>query len=193
MKNIFILFICFCACSRDVDLVNYEQINSEYPVILYRSIKTKKISIVRFPLVFNISLNHEKKVDLRNPNYYCNSKYLKHDFWEAGSLLYFKKTDSLLLLKSNADLRFLTTNPREYVIYTRHYDVDTSNIVQNMFSSFIDRMEKEGKDTLHIESISQLKQTNTDLVYGLLKGDSIKFIYYYNNFFHSKYVPVEVK
>lgn len=103
------------------------------------------------------------------------------------------KINDNLIYFSHHNVNVLSTIPREYVVYTRHYDIDTSERVQNLFASYVSRMKTEGKDTLHIETISQLKQTNPDLVYGFLQRDSIELDFFYNKLYHSLRRAVEVK
>lgn len=157
--------------------------------------ETQKVNVINFPLVFSISLNDNKKVKITGPTYYCNSENQNIDFkfWDSAAVLFVNKNDSLILYNRKSDFMVLTTIPREYVVYTRHLDIDTSARVQNLFTNYVSRMKTEGKDTLHIETISQLKQTNPELVYGFLQRDSIELVFYYNKFFHSVYRAVEVK
>lgn len=191
---LFILFLIL-SCRDEKHLIKVEQIESDkFPVMIAYDPETHRVEVINFPLAYRISLNYRKNVRISNPAYYCTSTYQNIDFrfWDAGVALFGKRNDSLIYYTQD-NLRFLTTIPRVYVVYTRHRHIDTSARVQNLFATYVSRMKTEGKDTLHIETISQLKQTNPELVYGFLQRDSIQLVFYYNKFFHSVYRPVEVK
>lgn len=193
--KIVIILLLLLSCRDEKHLIKVEQIESnKFPVMIAYDPETYRVEVINFPLTYRISLNYRKNVRISNPAYYCNSINQKIDFyfWDAGAVLFGNISDSLIYF-SHHNVNVLSTIPREYVVYTRHYDIDTSARVQNLFANYVSRMKTEGKDTLHIETISQLKQTNPELVYGFLQRDSIQMVFYYNKFFHSVYRAVEVK
>lgn len=54
-------------------------------------------------------------------------------------------------------------------------------------------MSENSKDTLHIESLQQLKKREPDLINAFLQGDSLLFRVYYNNNLIPYIVPVQAK
>ena len=70
---------------------------------------------------------------------------------------------------------------------------DTLETVQKLLNPYIKRMQLENQDSLYIGTIQELKETNPEFLYGLLKGDSLAFDFYYDNFYNPIILPVEIK
>lgn len=64
---------------------------------------------------------------------------------------------------------------------------------QRILAPYFEKMKSEHKDTLHIGTIQQLKQTNPELMNELLQGDSILFNFVYKDNFHHIKLPVEIR
>ena len=73
-----------------------------------------------------------------------------------------------------------------------HY-IDTTAAVQQRFEKYLERMNAENKDTLHIGTMQELKNTNPQLLEDLLLGDSLTFDFHYDKFFNPIRLPIEIK
>ena len=190
---IFILIIivtCF-SCSSNKKIV-VEQIDSNYPIILVKGKNVNNFSSIKFPLVFNISTSFfDKSAKLGSIGYLHNSLLLKKATWMAGAILYNPKSDDLQPVKRLQKISFIKN---EFVVYTRHsVSYHKNDELERFFQSYCDYMNENHKDTLHIESIQQLKNKNPDLVNAFLEGDSLLFRVYYNHNLVPYTYPVRVK
>ena len=194
MKKIFIiLFILLldaCSSSKNVkDLIKVEQIESIYPVEIYATKSKNRIHAINYPLTYRIKkTNAETTYLIRHGNYYYGNKYCYKGHWYGGGTLFLCK-DGML----KEDVEYLNTDYNEYVAYTHHYDIDSTKSVQQMFQPYLEKMKQENKDTLHIESIQELKKINPELINGFLQGDSIRFRFRYGKKYGTITLPVEVK
>lgn len=193
MKRIFyiielVLILYGCASS---DGIKVNQISSKYPIILIKGIGTDKISAVRIPLAFQISKSSFQNIEFTHGGYWHNSDLQKENYWEAGAALYYIDNDSL---KRSKKAQKITFHKITYVLYTSHrLNHIKSDSLQCFFQPYIDRMTKEGKDTLHIGSIEEFDNTNPNIIADFLLGDSIGFLLY-NGEKSSRYTyPVKVK
>ena len=109
----------------------------------------------------------------------------------AGAILYNPKSDDLQPVKRLRKISFIKN---EFVVYTRHsVSYHKNDELGRFFQSYCDYMNENHKDTLHIESIQQLKNKNPDLVNAFLEGDSLLFRVYYNHNLVPYTYPVRVK
>lgn len=96
----------------------------------------------------------------------------------AGCVLYTSKYNKLHQIDR---LQEVDVVKNKFVVYTRHsISYDISDEIGRFFQPYYDYMYENHKDTLHIESIQQLKNKNPNLANTFLQGDSILFRIYYN-------------
>ena len=186
-----VITIAFLSCSSNKRLV-VEQTNSNYPIILVKGKNSNKIATIRFPLVFNISKSSfDNDVKIGSLSYLYNSSLSKKATWMAGAILYSSQNDELQPTKR---LQKIDLTKKEFVVYTRHYiSYSINDDLGHFFQPYYDYMIDNHKDTLHIESLQQLKKREPDLVNAFLQGDSLLFRVYYNNNLIPYIVPVQAK
>ncbi|WP_302258963.1 hypothetical protein [uncultured Bacteroides sp.] len=186
-----VVIIAFLSCSSNKKLV-VEQTNSNYPIILVKGKNSNKIATIRFPLVFNISKSSfENDVKIGSLSYLYNSSLSKKATWMAGAILYSSQNDELQPIKG---LQKIDLTKKEFVVYTRHYiSYSINDDLGHFFQPYYDYMSENSKDTLHIESLQQLKKREPDLINAFLQGDSLLFRVYYNNNLIPYTVPVQAK
>lgn len=195
MKTIFyillsLLLISSCSTLNITNDVKISQVESNYPIVL-KLREDGTVWAIFFPLVFKMSKRTLSKVRLSNPNYL---RFNEHGEWlPTVSLLFYREDKDLIRLKDNDKLRFLQFGEREWVVYARYSNLSKEQHIQEFFISDLKRAKSEHKDTLHIGSIQQLKQTNPKLLNDLLQRDSIEFSFYYKDNFHDIILPVEIK
>lgn len=188
---IFIFIIGLFSCSSNKPLV-VEQIDSNYPIILVKGKDVNKITTVKIPLVFRLSKSFVgNTIKVGSLSYWHNSQLSKKNSWMAGCVLYTSKNGNLQLVNS---LKEIDIVKNEFVIYTRHstsYNIDDE--IGRFFQSYYNYMVENHKDTLHIESIQQLKKENSNLAKVFLQGDSLLFRIYCNEKLIPYTCPVLVK
>ena len=109
----------------------------------------------------------------------------------AGAILYSYQNNEL---KPTKGLQKINLTKKEFVVYTRHYvSYGINDDLWQIFQPYYDYMNENHKDTLHIESLRQLKNREPNLVKAFLQGDSLLFRVYYNNNLIPYVVPVQVK
>ena len=189
MKKISILiifFICSCSTNRHIDdLVQIEQINSNYPVILRGDIEKNEIFALKFMFAYKIRKKSSKKIDLKRD---CNYYSKRRGNWRGGNFAYLNKNGEL----SN-DTEYLDYNYKEYYVGYQYGYLDSDTLTQRIFQPYMEKTKQENKDTLHIESIQELKKINPELINGFLQGDSIRFRFRYGKKYGTITLPVEVK
>ena len=191
MKKVFficiILLINACGSNKNITV---NQIQSKRPIIIHFDKEEDRVVIVSFPITFGI-LNHtNNNITLDNMVKYQYADIENYpQYWNTTIFPYLIEDEKLLTTINPISRSVISSkNKREYVIYTRHFIHS-----QNLFSAYLEKMRQENKDTLHIESIQQLKQINPNFVNDFLQGDSIRFLFYYDKKFHTIVLPVEVK
>ena len=169
-----------------------EQIDSNYPIILVKGKNSNKIATIRFPLAFNISKSSlDNDVKIGSLSYLYNSALSEKATWMAGAILYSYQNNEL---KPTKGLQKINLTKKEFVVYTRHYvSYGINDDLWQIFQPYYDYMNENHKDTLHIESLRQLKNREPNLVKAFLQGDSLLFRVYYNNNLIPYVVPVLVK
>lgn len=192
-KNMLVLviIITFFSCSSNKRLI-VEQIDSNYPIILVKGKNSNKIATIRFPLAFNISKSSlDNDVKIGSLSYLYNSALSEKATWMAGAILYSYQNNEL---KPTKGLQKINLTKKEFVVYTRHYvSYGINDDLWQIFQPYYDYMNENHKDTLHIESLRQLKNREPNLVKAFLQGDSLLFRVYYNNNLIPYVVPVLVK
>ena len=193
--------IIACSSTSNSSMINIKQINSNYPIIVRTNRENNKIGAVDFPLVFNVSKNVTKQISILDyPEYKRNSKYVINEYdkyWNTNTHIVFNINNVLMRPKNKIDdtLMSLNNKVKQVVVYIKYYNLSKNDEVQKLCSSYLERAKSMDKDTLHIESIQQLKQTNPNFVNDFLQGDSIRFDFYLKDdqrFYHID-LPVEVK
>ncbi|MFR3928718.1 MAG: hypothetical protein ACLTZR_12235 [Parabacteroides merdae] len=192
-KNMLVLVIIITlfSCSSNKRLI-VEQIDSNYPIILVKGKNSNKIATIRFPLAFNISKSSlDNDVKIGSLSYLYNSALSEKATWMAGAILYSYQNNEL---KPTKGLQKINLTKKEFVVYTRHYvSYGINDDLWQIFQPYYDYMNENHKDTLHIESLRQLKNREPNLVKAFLQGDSLLFRVYYNNNLIPYVVPVLVK
>ena len=192
-KNMLVLVIIITlfSCSSNKRLI-VEQIDSNYPIILVKGKNSNKIATIRFPLAFNISKSSlDNDVKIGSLSYLYNSALSEKATWMAGAILYSYQNNEL---KPTKGLQKINLTKKEFVVYTRHYvSYGINDDLWQIFQPYYDYMNENHKDTLHIESLRQLKNREPNLVKAILQGDSLLFRVYYNNNLIPYVVPVLVK
>lgn len=192
-KNMLVLVIIITlfSCSSNKRLI-VEQIDSNYPIILVKGKNSNKIATIRFPLAFNISKSSlDNDVKIGSLSYLYNSALSEKATWMAGAILYSYQNNEL---KPTKGLQKINLTKKEFVVYTRHYvSYGINDDLWQIFQPYYDYMSENHKDTLHIESLRQLKNREPNLVKAFLQGDSLLFRVYYNNNLIPYVVPVLVK
>ena len=171
IANILIFALFCCSNMNNEDPVQITQLNSDYHIIIKGDTINNRIVYVQFFLKYEIKKINEIFMRVSLPHYYYNCK----NKWVSNELLYSRENNDTLIYINKSKKRILETNESiECVVKTVHY-ADTTKATQVLFVPYIDKMKREGKDTLHIETVQQLKQTKPELINKLLKGDSIVF------------------
>lgn len=181
------LIVVSCVSPNFSDNVVIHQTESDYPVVINRDKEGKIFAI--FYLTYDIRKKSMRKIRLSNAKYYSEKD---RTVWYPVTL-YSINSDSLVYVNDAYNKkRFLRCFSHKYVVRERHY-VKNYPDVHYMLEPYLEKMKSEHKDTLHIGNIRQLMQNNPELMSNLLQGDSIKFVVYYNDSYHSKILPVEIK
>ena len=188
---VLVIIITLFSCSSNKRLI-VEQIDSNYPIILVKGKNSNKIATIRFPLAFNISKSSlGNDVKIGSLSYLYNSALSEKATWIAGAILYSYQNNEL---KPTKGLQKINLTKKEFVVYTRHYvSYGINDDLWQIFQPYYDYMNENHKDTLHIESLRQLKNREPNLVKAFLQGDSLLFRVYYNNNLIPYVVPVQVK
>jgi len=172
---ILIVSVFHTACSQNKEPISVEQIPSNYSTILYANLEDSIIKGVRFYLTFDIANNTNEEVSISFPEYIYNKKYTRDSYlgWIRSIHMYFNHKGKLkpIFGKDMDGFEMLEKKPKEYVFTTFHSPIKDPS-VQSMFSTYLERMKAENKDTLHIGTIRELKAKNSPIVQ-LLEGDSI--------------------
>lgn len=171
MKNIIIICVCllFLGCSKIP--ISVKQIDSNFPVIVMMDSSINKIDMIQFRLCYEIKKKQLKKIWLGPSDYF----YPNEDgFTTASTLFYSYHNDTLEYVNDiNNKKRFLSFFKTYQYVIDVVKPVDTIQEVQNNFQYYIDKMVQQRKDTLHIESIQQLKKSNFQFINDLLAKDRI--------------------
>lgn len=170
--------------------VKINQVESDYPVILNPG-KDGTVYSIFFPLAFKISKRTLNKVRLSKPTYLRFDEF--GEWIPTASFLYYSEDNDLIWPKDNDKLRILQFREREWVLYARYCHLSKELYIQEFFASDLKRARSECKDTLHIGSMRQLKQTNPGLLNNLLQGDSIYFSFVAKQKFYHITLPVKIK
>jgi len=200
MKKIIFYFIVLVntfqiACSQNKEPVTVEQVPSNYSSILYANSKEGKIISVKFYLTFDITNNTDDEISLSFPEYISKGTLLKQLYrgWRTVIPVYFNQNENLEIVFGNKEvegLEKLKNTPKEYVFVARHeFSQDSS--VQSLFSYYLEKIKIENKDTLHIGTITELKQKGSPILQSL-EGDSILISFGRNDIYLDP-IPVQIK
>ena len=188
LSTILIVFLCGCASGNKV---NINKIPSEYPIVLKKGRDSDKISAVKIPLAFEISKKSLKKVRLANEGYWYNDKYFRRDSWGAGVTTFHIENNAL---KENIYLQDIKFRKKVFVAYTSHRPkYAEGDELSDFFEPYLEKMRRENKDSLHIESVDILKAEAPDIIENFLCGDSILFRVYYGQELVTYTCPIQVK
>lgn len=193
MKKLLIIFsiISTLYSCVSIDEVNIKQIPSKYPIVLKKGRNSNMITTVKFPLTFEMSKKTLKKVQFINAGYWYNNKYFNRDSWGSGVTTYYIDEDTL---KMNIKVQNINFRKKLFITYTSHRpNYNDGDELFDFFKPYLDKMKKEKKDTLHIESIDILKNKNLKIINNFLLGDSLLFRIENNNKIVPYVVPVQVK
>ena len=180
------------SCQIDKNSVRIEQQDSNYQVMIWANDSIDKIVSVYCHLVYDVQKLAFRKVWFYNPSQFENSDYSYYKEEWSGRPLEYDDNGIPRVIEPNDDRKMLSRQKNQYLVKTIHI-MDTSFAVQQIFRPYLERMKAEGKDTLHIGSIQQLKLTNPDLINNLLQRDSIEFVFGRDDRRHAIYLPIEVR
>jgi len=127
----------------------------------------KAIWAISFPINMNLDCSKSKNNSFRNYSYkYGNNlkgKEMKLYSVENGEFI---KQDfsKIKILKKNKKNKFL--------IISKHF-IDTTKLNSIYLKSYVEKMLKENKDTLHIGTVSEFKTKHKVLFEKLTKNDSL--------------------
>lgn len=148
---------------------------------------------IGFPLAYKIRKNTDSKIRLSEPYYLYQSNSVRgfNRGWD-GALMFIVENDTLSDLRDIDKRRRLSKDTiKEYAFRTSH-ELSEDFAVQSLFAPYLEKMKKSGNHVLYIESIQELKKTNSTLPNIFLQGDSIG-ISFYKDGFYNVLLPVEVK
>ncbi len=174
--------------------ITAEQIDSKYPIILVKAKNVEnKISTVRIPLAFEISKYTLKEIRLGTPSYLYNSLYYKKDSRRLiGSGNY--HLEKGILKENHPVMPEIKLRKNVFIFYTSHQPYYTEgDELYTFFQPYLNRMERERKDTLHISTINELKNGHRDIIENFLKGDTILIKIFQTRDINAYTYPVEVK
>lgn len=100
-------------------------------------------------------------------------------------------SDNVTIRQTESDYSVVISKNKEdkvLVLFYLTYDIRKKDV-----APYFEKMKSEHKDTLHIGTIQQLKQTNPELMNELLQGDGILFNFVYKDNFHHIKLPVEIR
>lgn len=182
-----VLIAVSCVSPNFSDNVTIRQTKSDYSVVISKNEEDK--ALVLFYLTYDISKKSICKIRLGDATYFAKKDRV---FWYPATL-YSIDADSLVYVNNAYNKkRFLSYFPQKYVVGRRHYMKNFPN-AQRILAPYFEKMKSEHKDTLHIGTIQQLKQTNPELMNELLQEDSIRFSFACKNNLHHIKLPVEIK
>lgn len=181
------LIVVSCVSQNFSDNVTIRQTESDYPVVIKQNKEGQEF--ILFYLEYDIRKKNIHEIRVGNADYYNE----KNRFLWSPVIVYSIDADSLVYV-NNAynNKRFLSYGYQRYVVRKQHHIEKYPN-VRHILTPYLEKMKSEHKDTLHIGTIRQLKQTNPELMNGLLQGDSIRFNFVYKDDFHHIELPVEIK
>jgi hypothetical protein len=193
---ILLLFICLLAnfsCSsqrqsKDSE-IEAKQIESNYPIVIKGSISKERVYEIIFPLVFMINKNVSEDIVIFSSEFTYNGKYgIKKSFLYD---VYPLSPEGKAL---SDKYETLNHSPKEYV-YWVSYEPNKTQGTENLIHPYLDLMKGQGKNTIHIESIQELKKTNPAFLEGFLGNDSIAIGYLINEKRNVRYtvLPVEIR
>ena len=182
-----VLIAVSCISSNFSDNVTIRQTESGYSVVISKNEEDKVL--VLFYLTYDIRKKKMCKIRLSSAKYFSEKD---KTFW-FPAILYSINADSLVYVNDAYNKkRFLSYFSLKYVVRGRHYMKNFPD-AQRILAPYFEKMKSEHKDTLHIGTIQQLKQTNPELMNELLQGDSILFNFVYKDNFHHLKLPVEIR
>jgi uncharacterized protein YqgQ len=167
LKPYIIILILFLSCKTAKQTVDVNQLNTNYPIILYLNQEYKEIVRIKFPIKIKLTNNLISKKSFSSVNY----KY--HPYEKGiGVPLYIEKDNKLIRVKQSQKKEIVSKEIKEYIIYTRHR-IDTSKSMQKNFDTYINEMIVKNQDTLVIGTIDSFKKEYPQLLKLLTYKDSI--------------------
>ena len=185
-----ILFLYGCTINKDS--IRIEQKDSNYQIVVIANDSVDKIILMNCHLAYYVQKTVLRKVKIYNPSQYENSDYSYYKGEWSGRVLEVDTNGIPEIMELSDERRILSRKKNQYLVKTINA-IDSSFAVQQIFRAYLERMRAEGKDTLHIGSIQQLKRTNPDLINNLLQRDSIEFVFGRDDRRHAIYLPIEVR
>lgn len=167
-----VIAIIFISCnSNSHKYLEINQNNTELPIIL-RLAKDDKSHLIR--------IQFSRKIQLINKSLF-NKSFVRINYHynktvpmgrDLGIGLFEHDCDNLISISTRGEKNILSKSSANYILYTRHF-VDSTKSIQQQFKPYIEKMLKLGKDTLHIGTVAEFKQTHKELFESLTKNDSI--------------------
>ncbi len=164
---IFITIICYISCNAPKESIKIDFINSTNEITLFYSKKMKAIWAISFPMNINIDCSKSKNNSFRNYSY----KY-GNNLKGKGMKLYSVENDKFIK-QDFTKIKILKKDKKnKFLIISKHF-IDTTKSNSIYLKSYLEKMLKEGKDTLHIGTVSEFRTKHKELFEELTKKDSI--------------------
>ena len=163
-----ILVLSSYCCGNVHETLIVRQSNVDYPLIIRLS---KENTIIRLQVPKKIIIENKSflKESFVEIEYDYKNIPLERDL-RIG--LFEQENDTLVKISNNKKKTIPSKGNVNYILYTRHF-VDSTKSIQQQFKPYIEKMLKLGKDTLHIGTVAEFKQTHKELFESLTKNDSI--------------------
>lgn len=169
MKKLIILvtlFLFYCKATPTKQ-VTIKQLSSSEHVILYYSKKLKTISVISFPISLNF-INKTSKDRL-----FLNYKYLYGNQHSGNPMvMYSLKNNTPIRQSVSAKKNIKPKDSNQYFVRSKHF-VDTTKFNDSFFKPYIQKLQTENKDTLHIGTVAEFEKKHKALFETLTKNDSI--------------------
>jgi len=173
---ILIVNIFHVTCSQNNEKIRIVQVPSSFQTILYANSEKNIMESVQFYLTFDIKNNTDEDISLSFPEYIYAGKLSRDLFkeWREAIPIYYNQKDRLESVFSSETIDTvgkIEKTAKKYTFITFN-TLSKDSLIQSIFSSYLEKMRAENKDTLHIGTISELKQKNSPILKAL-EGDSI--------------------
>lgn len=152
--------------------VKFKQLKTDYSPYLSYNPTRGQLSIISFPIEFEIINNKTNRIQLVSIEY-NNKQSIISRIWSPNLAIYEKQKDSLVWIRDNPKIDIvLPKEIREYVVYTQHI-IRLDTLFQELFKSYAKEMKYSEKYKIELD-YKQLNGKQILYLQSLLKGDSIR-------------------
>lgn len=137
------------------------------PIIVRLNKKYNFISRINFPNTIQLEnkSTHPKSFLRIDYKYFPYTKGIGEDVYESENKI-------LVKIRNNQKKTVSPLKTKELIVYS-WYRLDSTTLTQQQFKPYIEKMLAEGKDTLHIGTVSEFKSKHKELFDKLTQNDSI--------------------